>query len=227
MIATGHALDAYNLLTEKRIYPRIGFNMRPIAGSFEQGIVDLREKRVKPEESYLFHRIDDVLRQKYKTEAKYKAEEEESFRYEYSYANIDRMISLCFVASERSVQVYLPSRYVLSPDMKAYAWYEKLVEEEKKEYQRLQKEYGSVIFPDIDFSVDMEHDENGNVKKIDGTFYVVNEVMADLLTEFLIRIASDEDALKKTISASDAAKEQWNRDSITGDLLEIAKGIKG
>ena len=227
MIEIGHALDAYNLLTEKRIYPRIHNNMRSVVGSFEQGIVDLKEKRMKPEESYLFHRIDEVLRQSYQTEGKHKIEEEENFKFEYFLKNDERMLSLTFVASERSIEVWLPSKFVLSPDMKAYAWYEILVEEEKKEYQRLQSEYGTAIFPDIDFSVDVEYDENGTVKQIGGTFYVVNEAMADLLTEFLSKVSSDADALKKTISESEEAKERWNRDSITDDLLQIAKGIKG
>lgn len=197
MVLTGNAGKAYRQLTEKRIYPPISLNLKNRDNMFEQEIKELKEIRFKPQESYLFRRMDDILRQHYQVEEKHRAEEEETFTFRYYTGNEELSFKLVFDALERSIQVALPTRFQLKPQMKVFVDYQNLIEKEQQEYRILQQEYGTVIFPDKYLSdIQVERNEEGKVQWISGAFYVINQTMADLLTEFFIQVATDEEALQ-------------------------------
>lgn len=196
MVNSGRALEAYNLLKEKRVYPRLASNM-----NYEKNadLKEYRKKRVTPRENYLFCKIDDALRQEYSVEDSNKPEEESRFSYHYSikYGRYDEFIAhLYFNVEQRSVEFSHNGRF--HADTEAFVWCKEFVEEVKKEYKRLQKEYSSVLFPDSELKDIVEtRDEDGELQKISVAFGVLSETMAELLIDFLMKLALNPDALVK------------------------------
>ena len=215
MVLTGNALAVYNQLMEKRVYPRLSSNMKQNDGSYEQAIEDLRAKWIKPQESYLFQRINEVLLQYYEVEETYQ-QLTNCFVFRYRNDKAGFYFRLEYEAPERSINVYLPGKSLLTKDMKAFQWYREFIEKEQEAYRSLQKEYGTIIFPNANMrGIEVERDDEGNEQWFSGSFYLASETMADLLTEFFVRVASDEEALK--------TKEVKTYSS--GSLLDITNGF--
>ncbi len=185
MIYSNQAMEAYRLLEQKRTYP----NINRMNYENNEELNEFRKKHIKISETYLGRKIDGLLTEYYKREEK--ADDYNStIKYVIDTTKYDEF--------KVTFREELNSHYLefeggtFSADMQIFEKGIKLQDEVAREYRKLQMNYGTNIFPDKDIEgLEQECDNEGELKKIRLNFPIVNEVLADLVTDFLVDIARE------------------------------------
>lgn len=187
MLYSGKAMEVYRLLEEQRIYPKIS-NMN-YQGNEE--LEEFRGKHIKINETYLGRKIDNALPNTFKRELTID-DYESSLKYSITIGEyLFNVFSVKFSENLNNHCIVF-ERITFYSDMKIFERSVKLLDEVTKEYKKLQENYGENIFPEKDMKeIVQERNEEGELVKICLEFPVVNEVLADLIVDFLDDIARD------------------------------------